>query len=72
MNMFDLERFDNGMTVADLKRIVKDLPEHDEYGDPFEVWIGNTSGTSNIVHGICPLNPDENGSDIILECLGEI
>jgi len=72
MEKIKLEQFKNGMTVKDLKRIVKDIPENNYYGYPYEVWIGNINGTSNVVHEICPLNPDKHGSDIILKCLGEI
>ena len=55
-----IERFENGMTVAELKRLVADWPETDEYGEPCEVWLGNGSGLSNQAREISPLNMREN------------
>lgn len=54
--------FPQGLTIADLKVIVKDLPETDERGEPFEVWFeipkGNHRcyGISRIVKEVSPLN----------------
>lgn len=53
----------NGVTIKQLKELVKDLPEIDESGNDYEVWIGDDNeGTSNAVKSIWPLN----GGDIIL------
>ena len=35
----------NGITIKQLKELVKHLPEKDEYGDDFEVWVMSTDGT---------------------------
>jgi hypothetical protein len=56
-----------GITIAELKAVVKDLPETDEYGDPYEVWIGNEQGTSNVAKSIWPLNKGERGQDILID-----
>lgn len=58
--------FPNGMTIKELKELVKDLPEQDENGDDFGVWITNHNGLTNIVHEFANLNQKENGSDILL------
>ena len=57
----------NGITIAELKALVKDLPETDEFGDPYEVWIGNEEGTSNVAKSIWPLNKGERGQDILID-----
>ena len=62
-NLFKILRNENGITVAELKALVKDLPETDEFGDPYEVWIGNEQGTSNVAKEIWPLNE----GDILIE-----
>ena len=58
-----LINYDNGMTVKDLKVLIKDWPELDENGDDSEVWIGFKDGTSNQVFKSAPLGR----SDLILE-----
>ena len=47
--------FKNGMTVRDLKQIITDWPEEDEFGNPTEVWIGHNN-LSDQVTVIVPLN----------------
>jgi hypothetical protein len=65
--------FPNGLTVAELKRLVADWPEVDEHGDPFAVWLGCGHGTSNVVTEVWPLNGRENEdgtkrwADLLLE-----
>lgn len=67
--------YSNGLTVKELKDIVKDWPECNEYGDPCEVWIGDsTTGFSNQVKEVIPLNkrefdeePDKFYADLLLE-----
>jgi 6-phosphogluconate dehydrogenase (decarboxylating) len=48
----------NGITIKQLKELVKDLPEKDEYGDDFEVWVMSTDGsrTSSIAKSVNQLN----------------
>ena len=52
----EIIRFSNGMTVADLKRIVAEWPETAEDGEPCKVWLSDVSGTSNPVHEARPLD----------------
>ena len=62
-----------GMTVKDLKNLIKDWPEEDNYGDPTEVWIETGWCTSNQVKCAGKLNSrvdEKTGkewSDLILE-----
>lgn len=47
-----------GMTIKELKDLVKDLPEVDENGENYEVWVENCEyrGLSNPVRTITRLN----------------
>jgi hypothetical protein len=47
-----------GITIRELKELVKDLPEVDEYGEDYEVWVENTDneGLSNAAKTIMQLN----------------
>ena len=47
-----------GITIKELKELVKDLPEVDEYGEDYEVWVENTDdeGLSNSAKTIMRLN----------------
>ena len=67
-----IEQFTKGLTVRDLKRIIKDWPEEDENGELTEVWVGNLDGFSNVVIELSSLNKrtGDNGeewSDLLLE-----
>ena len=67
-----IEQFTEGLTVRDLKRIIKDWPEEDENGELTEVWVGNLDGFSNVVIELSSLNKrtGDNGeewSDLLLE-----
>lgn len=46
------------ITIKQLKEYVKDLPEVDEYGDDYEVWIENTDDEmlSNPAKSVMKLN----------------
>jgi hypothetical protein len=48
----------NGITIKELKTLINSLPETDEYGDDYEIWIENTDaeGLSNPVKTIMQLN----------------
>ena len=48
--------FPNGMTVAELKALVRDWPETNEYGEPCEVWLCDERGLSNQARMSTPLN----------------
>lgn len=60
----NIHSFDNGLTVAELKRIVANWPETNEEGEPAEVWVADREGTSNQVHAIWPLNKRMTGEGI--------
>ncbi len=68
-----LHDFPNGMTVAELKKLVRDWPETDEYGDPCEVWLCDARGLSNQAKRAGALNRRQNDdgsklwADFILE-----
>lgn len=51
----------NGITVKQLKDLVKDLPEQDEWGDDHTVWIETDTNRSNQAVEIWQLN----GSDML-------
>jgi hypothetical protein len=55
----------NGITIKQLKELVKDLPEQDENGEDFELWVMNTDGSSmsNVAKSIMQLNR----GDLIVE-----
>lgn len=52
----------NGMTVKELKDYLKDLPEVDEFGEAYEVWLQTQEGHSSPAVEVCRLNQ----GDIIL------
>lgn len=45
-----------GITVKQLKELVKNLPEHDEEDTPYEVWMETGYCVSNLVKCIMQLN----------------
>jgi hypothetical protein len=53
----------NGITIKELKELVKDLPETDEYGEDFEVWIETGENLSSPCKEIWRLNK----GDIIIK-----
>ena len=57
----------NGVTVKQLKELIKDAPEVDENGDDCTLWIETDNGLSSIVKEVWPLNLRKNSSDIIFE-----
>ena len=48
--------FRNGLTVRELKELIKDWPEENMYGEPCEVWMDVGSGMTCMVVEVCPLN----------------
>lgn len=68
-----LYEFKNGMTVKELKELIKDWPEEDWLGDPTGVWVETGRNLSSPVTIAGSLNhrvDDETGkewSDFILE-----
>jgi hypothetical protein len=58
----------DALTIRELKEILSVLPDTDEYGEDYEVWIGDkNSFTSNVVKSVWSLNLKDNGCDVILE-----
>ena len=51
------------ITVKQLKDRIKDLPEQDENGEDYTVWVGGPDELSNQVTEIWPLNE----GDVLLE-----
>ena len=59
----ELLKNENGITIKQLKELVKDLPEQDEDGQDYTVWISNYDDQlTNSAKYIYPLN----GGDILL------
>lgn len=48
--------FPDGLTVKELKALIKDWPETNADGEPTEVWIGDGRNLSNLVRDVTPLN----------------
>lgn len=46
----------NGITIKQIKDLVKDLPETDYFGNDYEVWIVTENGLSSRVTEIMQLN----------------
>lgn len=70
-NMPSIKHYPNGMKVRELKELIKDWPEKDDFGEDCEVWIGE-GHVSNAVKHAYPLNPkqkDDGGvsCDLLLE-----
>ena len=55
-----------GITIKQLKELVKDLPEKDEYGEDFELWVMSlcNCSLSDVAITISPLNK----GDLIVKC----
>jgi|GEM_PF-5555286 len=65
-------KVDGCITVRQLKKWVKDLPEVNGMGDDTEVWLDNGDGTSSECRELWPLNVRDVGTpeescDIILK-----
>jgi hypothetical protein len=60
--------FTDTLTIRKLKEILSVLPDTNEYGDDYEVWIGNQNDfSSSPVVFVWSLNKTDTGCDIILE-----
>ena len=58
----------DALTIRQLKEILSVLPDTNEYGEDYEVWIGDkNSFTSNCVTSAWSLNKTDDGCDIIFE-----
>lgn len=61
-----IESFMNGMTVAQLKRVVADWPETRANGEPCEVWMMDiNSFTSSQVKEVWLLKKEGETADIL-------
>jgi len=58
--------FEKGMTIRELKTIVKDLPEIGTDGELLEVWIETGRELSSIVTSMHALNRRNDRHDILL------
>ena len=60
-------KFPNGLTVKELKEMIKDWPETNEHGQLTEVWIETDLNTSGVVTEIQPLTMRGDVADMILK-----
>jgi hypothetical protein len=60
-------KFPNGLTVKELKEMIKDWPETNEHGQLTEVWVETDWSTSSVVTEIQPLNMRGDVADLILK-----
>jgi hypothetical protein len=56
----------NGLTVKQLKDFVADLPETDQNGDDFTVWIETGRELSSEAKAVRMLNKNDYGCDILI------
>jgi hypothetical protein len=58
----------DGITIRQLKELVKDLPEQGDNGEEFELWVTNTDDNclSNVAKSISRLNRGDLIIDIAL------
>ena len=55
------------LTIKQLKDIVKDLVEVNEYGEPYEVWITDVDGHTSPVYEVDRFNISNDGHDILFD-----
>lgn len=64
-------KFNNGLTVKELKELIKDWPEKNQYAEDCEVWVEIGKGLRSPVTLVSPLNiKNDDGiisADIIFE-----
>lgn len=62
--------FNDGLTVAELRKLIEHWPDVDKDGEPYTVWISTGEGLSSMVKTVSPLNAryyqDVCGGDIYL------
>jgi hypothetical protein len=69
--MLEMKDYKNGMTVRELRVIVRDWPLYNAYtGEECEVWI-RVEGLSNQVKTVCPLTRRTNDGHISADLLLE-
>lgn len=52
----EIQRFDNGLTVAELKAILAGWPDTHEDGTPCEVWLSDGNDLTNQAREVWPLS----------------
>ena len=57
----------DALTIRELKEILSVLPDKNEYGEDFEVWMSVGNNLSNVVKSVWSLNLRNDGCDIILK-----
>lgn len=70
MTSYQLYQAKDGiLTVAELRDILKDWPDHDRGGEPSEVWITTGENLSSPVLSLSPLNSNSRngGASILLD-----
>lgn len=55
----------DSLSIKELKEIINNLPDCDELGNSYEVWI-ESDGVSSPVRQVWSLNKRKNGCDILL------
>jgi len=61
-----IKYFEKGLTVKELKEIIKDWPEQREDGEDCQVWLGSRDGFSNEAVEVATLNLSSDGSADLL------
>lgn len=72
VNVLVMREFANGMTVKELKALIKDWPEVNEYtGEDCEVWVETGVNKSSPVTLVMPLNKrtDDDGNESADICM---
>jgi hypothetical protein len=57
----------DALTIRELKQILSVLPDTNECGEDYEVWMSTGNNLSSVVKCVCALNKREDGCDIMLE-----
>jgi len=57
----------DALTIRQLKEILSVLPDTNEYGEDYEVWMSVGNNLSNVVKSVWSLNLRNDSCDIILE-----
>jgi len=53
-----------GITIKQLKELVKDLPEKDEHGEDYELFMETGVNENSLIKEIWPLNKTHYGQDL--------
>lgn len=52
----EIAKFEDVLTVRELKKLIMDWPDEDPHGEACQVWVCDRWGLSNPVRVISPLN----------------